>query len=393
MLFRRAAASLSAVVVTLTLTATAVPAQAAPERRGPATVTITSTGWGHGKGLSQYGARNRAAAGQGWQTIVRTYYPGTTWGKVPGNVRIKLTADTSSDVLVSARSGLRLTSLGARKTWRLPTKVRGKKVVAWRIQAAGHRSRVTYKTRAWHAWRTPKGDAQFSAGGKPIVLRTPAGRAAYRGNLRSASVNASGSARDTINILPMDSYLRGVVAQEVPASWPAAAVRAQSVAARTYAAFERRARRGSAYDLCDTAACQVYGGYGAEHPRADAAIRATARTVVMYGGRPAFAQFSSSNGGWSVNGGYPYLRAAQDRYDRGSAGDPTTRSFSAAAITRNWSGMGALVSIKVTGRDGRGAYGGRVTAVTVTGTNFSRTVSGDTFRSWMGLRSTLFRIT
>ena len=78
-------------------------------------------------------------------------------------------------------------------------------------------------------------------------------------------------------------------------------------------------------------------------------MRATARTVVMYGGRPAFTQFSASNGGWSVDGGFPYLRAGEDTFDHGIPEDPTTRTFSAAAITRNWPGMGDLVSIEVTG--------------------------------------------
>ncbi|WP_051551327.1 SpoIID/LytB domain-containing protein [Nocardioides sp. URHA0020] len=393
MLIQRSTASL---FVTASLVGTALaaaPAQAAPERRGPSTVTITTTGWGHGKGLSQYGARNRARAGQSWQTIVRTYYPRTSWGRATGHLRVQITADTTRDVIVRPRSGLTVRSLGSRKTWRVPARVHGRKVIAWRILPAGHRSKVQYKTRSWHTWHTGRGDAQFTAGGAPIVLQTPRGRASYRGVLRSTSVNASGTSRDTVNVVPVEAYLRGVVPREVPASWPAAAVRAQAVAARTYAVSERRARTRAPYDLCDTASCQVYGGFQAEQPQSDAAVRATSRRVVLYGGRPVFAQFSSSNGGWSVDGGYPYLRAAEDRFDRGSAGDPTTRTFSAAAITRNWSGMGDLVSIKVTVRDGRGPYGGRARTVRVVGSNFTRTVSGDTFRSWLGLRSTLMRIT
>lgn len=390
MLIRRAAVPL---FTALLLVASAVPADAAKERRGPATVTFTTTGWGHGKGLSQYGARNRAEAGQSWQAIVRNYYPHTKLGSARGNIRIQITADTSRDVVVRARSGLRVHSLGAKKTWRLPAKVRGKKVTSWRILPAGHRSKISYKTRSWHTWRIAKGDAELTAGGQPIVLATPAGRATYRGALRSASTNSSGTKRTTVNVLPMDSYLRGVVPQEVPASWPAAAVRAQTVAARTYAAYERRDHRRSAYDLCDTSSCQVYGGYDEEHPLADAAVRATARKVVMYGGRPAFAQFTSSNGGWSVDGGYPYLAAREDPFDRGSAGDPTSTTFSAAAIARNWPDLGDLVSIEVTQRDGHGPYGGRATEVTVTGTGATVTATGAQLKTWLGLRETLFQIT
>lgn len=392
MLIRRAAVLL---VLAIALTATAVPATATkPERRVLDSVTITTIGNGHGKGLSQYGARNRANAGQSWRAIVRHYYPGTSWGRVGGRIRVQITADTTRDVVVRHRAGLKVHSLGKGRTWRLPAKVRGKQVRAWRIQPDRHRSRIQFRSGSWHPWRTARGDAEFTAGGRPIVLVTPSGRAAYRGALRSASVTASGRDRDTVNVLPIESYLRGVVAQEVPAEWPRHAVRAQSVAARTYAAYERRDNRLDPYDLCDTASCQVYGGVDHEHPRTDAAVKATARTVVSFGGRPAFAQFSASNGGWSVDGGLPYLRAEEDPFDQGAgAQDPTSRVVPADAITRNWAGMGDLVSIQVTARDGRGPYGGRAREVTVVGTNFSRTVGGDTFRSWLGLRSTLFEIT
>ncbi|MFC7495075.1 MULTISPECIES: SpoIID/LytB domain-containing protein [unclassified Nocardioides] len=391
---RRAVVALS---VSVALAATAAPATAdpaKPDRRKLDSVTITTVGNGHGKGLSQYGARNRANAGQGWREIVRHYYPGTKWGTAGGKIRIQITGDTSRDVVVIARPGLKLHSLGNGRTWRLPAKVRGKQVKAWKIQPAGHRSKVSFKTGGWHGWRTARGDAEFTAGGQPIELNTPGGRASYRGSLRSTSMNDSGSSRDTVNVLSLEAYLRGVVAQEVPAEWPRHAVRSQAVAARTYAAFERRDNRHDAYDLCDTDACQVYGGVDEEHSLSDQAIRATARKVVTYDGRPAFAQFSASNGGWSVDGGRPYLRAEEDTFDQGVPGeDPEATTFSASDITRNWPDIGDLVSIEVTGRDGRGAFGGRALELTVTGTGATHTVSGDDFRDWMGLRSTLLQIT
>ena len=96
------------------------------------------------------------------------------------------------------------------------------------------------------------------------------GRAHYRGALRSVGNN-------TVNVVRLEHYLRGVVPQEVPALWKPAAVQAQAVAARTYAAFERKASsKGRGYDLCDTAHCQVYGGVDAEHPATTRAIRASA---------------------------------------------------------------------------------------------------------------------
>ncbi|MDF1602958.1 SpoIID/LytB domain-containing protein [Nocardioides sp. YIM 152315] len=392
--FRRAAVALS---VTLALAATTAPATAdpaQPERRKLETVTITTVGWGHGKGLSQYGARARAEAGQRWREIVRHYYPGTRWGNSGGRIRIQISGDTSRDVVVVARPGLKLHALGNDRTWRLRERVHGKEVRAWKLQPAGHRSKVSFKTGRWHRWRTVKGDAEFTAGGQPIELKTPGGRTAYRGALRSTSVNDSGSKRDTVNVLPIDAYLRGVVPREVFPSWPTHALRSQAVAARTYAAFERRDNRHDPYDLCDTDACQVYGGVADETPQTDRAIKATRHKVVTREGRPIFAQFSASNGGWSVDGGYPYLRAEADPFDTGVLGeDPETTTFAAADITRNWPGMGDLVSIAVTSRDGRGPYGGRALELTVTGTGGTQTVSGDDFRDWMGLRSTLLEIT
>jgi len=387
MQFRRAVVPIVALLMAAT-TAPAVASEKQSERRGPATVTFATTGDGHGRGLSQYGARNRANGGQSWKTIVRHYYPGTSWGRVGGKLRIQITADTSRDVVVRPGSGLKAHSLGAHRTWRLPAKVKGKQVRSWKIQPGRNRSKLMFKTGSWHLWRTAKGDAEFSAGGRPIVLVTPSGRSAYRGTLRSVSVNASGSNRDTVNVVPFESYLRGVVAQEVPAEWPRHAVRAQAVAARTYAAYERRAHRNAAYDLCDTSHCQVYGGADAEHRLSDAAVRATARTVVTYGGKPAFAQFSASNGGWSADGGFPYLPAAEDPYDQGLPTDPATTTVSAADLTRNWDGIGDLVSIEVTGRSG-----GRVTEVTVVGTNFTVRPSGEDLKDWFDLKSTVFQIT
>ena len=171
-------------------------------------------------------------------------------------------------------------------------------------------------------------------------------------------------------------------------------MRAQAVAARTYAAYERRDHRGDRYDTCDTDSCQVYSGYDGEHPKSNAAVRATARKVLTYGGGLAFTQFSSSNGGYTVAGSVhgepvPYLPARPDPFDHGHPEDPWSVTVPAVDITRNWADTGDLVSIEVLATDA----GGRVTQLRVTGTGAVHDVSGETFRSWLGLRSTLFRIT
>ena len=384
-------AALAALIVVL------LPAGAASAAQGwevpqPATIRVLGHGYGHGHGLSQYGAERAARQGRTYQQILRFYYPRTKWGTVGGKIKVLLTADTSRDVVVRARKGLTLRSLGARRTFRLG-KV-ASRAAWWRITPASRgRSTIAFRTKnkKWHTWRTLRGDAQFAAGGKPITLLTPTGRPRYRGVLRSASSGA-GKDRDTVNIVTLETYLRGVVPLEVPALWRAHAVRSQAVAARTYAAFERAQAPRRHYDLCDTSHCQVYGGASAEHSASDAAVRATRKRVRTRGGKPIFAQFSASSGGWTSAGSFNYLPAKEDPYDRWS-GNPHHSwqvSLSDEEIEEQWPAIGNLTKIKVNERDGNGAWNGRVEQMTLTGEAGSVQVSGDTFRLRFGLRSSWF---
>jgi SpoIID/LytB domain protein len=232
------------------------------------------------------------------------------------------------------------------------------------------------------------GQGEFFAGGDPITLVTPAGERAYRGRLR-VGVTSSGE-RVTVNALDMESYLKGVVPLEIPALWSAAAVQAQAVAARTYASYERAHPQSAAYQLCDTWSCQVYGGYDAEHPASNRAVDATARQILTSGGKPAFTQFGSSSGGWTASGGMSYLPAQRDPYD-GWSGNPVhlwSLKVDDGRLEQAWPGIGDLRRITVTSRDGNGYWGGRVGRLTLRGSAGSVVVTGDTFRSVLGLRST-----
>jgi SpoIID/LytB domain protein len=172
----------------------------------------------------------------------------------------------------------------------------------------------------------------------------------------------------------------------MPATWHRAAVRAQAVAARTYAAYERDHLTGP---LCDTTSCQVYGGFAAEHPASNAAVDATKGLALMHQGEPAFTQFGSSSGGWTSAGSMPYLPAKADPYDDW-AGNPV-HSWSVQVadtlIESKWPGIGNLNRIRVNQRDGHGEWGGRVGSVTLVGGRGRVTVSGDTLRYALGLRS------
>jgi SpoIID/LytB domain protein len=376
-------ASSALVVSPLPATADEVPAATS--------YTVTGYGYGHGHGLSQYGAQGAANQGVGWKQIIGFYYPGTRLGRARGTIKVLITAD-KKDVVVDAAEGLRLTRLTGRKSFDLE-KVRPR-ATRWRIMPRGSRSVVSYRApgrSAWQKWTTFPGASEFSAGRQPLTLRLPKHEVGhYRGALRSVE-------KHTVNVLPLDRYVQGVVAREVPAEWPAEAVRAQAVAARTYAAFERETAT-SYYDICDTESCQVYGGAADEHPATNAAVQATRGKVVLYGGEPAFTQFSSSNGGHSSAGSQPYLVAQPDPYEASSdnPNDPWTTTVTRAQIEKAWPQVSSLDDMSFS-RDGLGAhYGGRVTSVTLTGSlgglPTSVKVTGDEFRLRLGLKSTWFEL-
>lgn len=361
------------------------PASAADTWQVPssAAITIHGHGYGHGRGLSQYGAEGAARQGLSWREITAFYYPGTSGGRAGGRIRVSVSADTTDDLVVVPRSGLTVSDLATDETWTLPPRDTSR----WRVVALGGYDRVQWLDGAdWRTWRTLQGSGAFAASGDPVSLVTPGGLRAYRGRL--AAVPLAGG-RVTVNTVRLESYLRGVVPLEMPALWSPAAVRAQSVAARTYAAYERAHPRSSAFDVYDTTASQVYGGAGAEHSASDDAIRATRRRVLLAGGAPAFTQFSSSNGGWSVRGTLSYQRATRDPYDDW-AGNPVhdwSTTVRDTTFEGRWPALGDLRRLTVVSRDGNGDWGGRVTSLRLVGSRSTVTVSGDTMRSVLGLRS------
>ena len=379
--------------------AAAMPADAVEVNQSYAvagTVVLSGHGFGHGHGMSQYGAQGAAKQGLTYRQIIDFYYPSTTWSQVTGKVRVLISADTTSDVVVAAVPGLRLTDIGAAKTYTLPTP---KGVKRWRITVgAGNRSVVDYLTGSWHRWKPGGraalvGDGQFGAP-TPMTLFTPAGARSYRGSLRSASPVKGGKARDTVNVLSMDDYVRGVIPREMPASWQPEAVKAQAVAARTYATWSRDQFPSRYYQICDTSYCQVYGGAGAEDPRSNDAVTATASQILTFDGKPAFTQFSSSSGGWTSAGSVPYLAARVDPYDDydGNPVHAWSTELGATRIERAYPGVGTLKGIDVTRRDGNGDWKGRVWTLVLDGTKNDVTVSGDAFRARFGLRSSWFTV-
>lgn len=355
----------------------------------PATgfVTIVGHGYGHGHGMSQYGAEGAARQGLTWQQITSFYYPGTTVSTGPKRVKVLISADTSPDVVVGKRSRLRVRSHTRGSGWPVPDNGASR----WRLVATtpGH-TRVEYRDGTWKLWRKFRGTGSFFAGGRPIRLFYASTSRRYRGRLIAAFPSPGSKDVDTVNRVSMDSYVRGVVPAEMPASWTPAAVQAQAVAARTYAAHEMQHPRAKHYQICDTTACQVYNGFLGEHPKSNAAVKATKRQILTSGGKPAFTQFGSSSGGWTAANQFGYLPAQRDQFDgwAGNANHDWKLDLDVKRIEQAWPAVGNLKRVRVTGRDGNGEWRGRIISMVLIGAKGRVTISGNDFRSRLGLKST-----
>lgn len=221
----------------------------------------------------------------------------------------------------------------------------------------------------------------------------------YRGVLE---LRHRGAGLTAVNIVPVDDYLLSVVPEEMPTDWPAEALKAQSVAARSFALKSRGRHAAEGYDLCTTTHCQLYKGIASEKTASTAAVRATRGEVLTYGGQPIEALFHTDSGGMTESSEdvwgnpIPYLRAVRDT-PLGTM--PWTKTMSTADLEKKLAAkghaIGRLRAIELTplavGRAAKDrTASGRVKAMTVTGTKGSVTLSGTAWRSLLGLKSTLF---
>lgn len=144
----------------------------------------------------------------------------------------------------------------------------------------------------------------------------------YRGALE---IIPEGSGLIAVNVLDLESYLRGVLPGEMPPAWGSyggmEALKAQAVAARTYALYNRGAHRHSKYHLCDQQHCQVYKGKDVESRHTDTAISETCGEILTFEGQIVEPFYHASNGGFTELGqnvwlaSRPYLASTPDPYD------------------------------------------------------------------------------
>ncbi len=235
----------------------------------------------------------------------------------------------------------------------------------------------------------------FKAGNSGAAFSAKGNR--YRGDMKAI---ASSNGVTLVNEVSMEDYLKGVVPCEIVPSWKSDAIKAQAVAARTYAMFHKNGYRSAGYDMTDDTRSQVYRGASAETESTNRAVTETAGEVITYGGKAIDAVFHSSGGGYTENcenvwgTTVPYLKGVQEeKYAEQWTKTATLTSFA------NVAAVGKLKNIKLTklhigeahkSKD-RGVSG-RVKTVTVVGSQGTKTLSGDKIQSAFDLNSTLFDI-
>ena len=351
---------------------------------------IDGAGFGHGWGMSQYGAYGAATKGLSWQQILAFYYPKTKRTKLPadGTIRVWVTADNDGRLGFKPAAGAKVSD--GSKSYTLPT---GSAYDDWRISRSGSGYKLQYKS-SGGSWKTKStglgtGTWKVTSSSGSLRLIMPSGSTrGYRGSL---SLIKRGSSGRTVNTVSVENYVRGVVPSEMPTSWHVNAVRAQAVAARTYGVFLRERSSASGYDICDTTSCQVYRGMDNETGNGDAAVKATAHVIMSFGGKPAYTQFTSSNGGQITTGDYSYQIAQKDPYDGVIKNQTWSKTISAAKLGQAF-GVGTAKKVQITKRDGYGKWGGRVTTIKITGSKKSVTVGGTTFKWKFGMRSNYFTV-
>jgi stage II sporulation protein D len=330
----------------------------------PSAVVVTGHGYGHGIGMSQWGADGYARHGFTYARILAHYYRGTVLDHARGRTLRILLARTPS------------VTIGSAGPWSV-TDVSGTRVALdpGTIDLAGALALDSH----------PELSPPFSfTSPAPLTLDGHA----YRGKL---VLSSDGKLVSAIDYVGLEQYLWGVVPAEMPPTWPAAALEAQAVAARSYA-LANLVKAGP-FDLYGDSRSQVYGGVAAETPATTAAVDATAGLVLDYDGTVADTLFHASSGGRTVSAleatgvSVPYLVSVADPYDTLSPEhDWGPVLFDASKLETTLKLPAAITGLAVA--DGAS---GRVKTLTLsTDDGAPASFTGNQLRVALGLRSTWF---
>jgi SpoIID/LytB domain protein len=302
------------------LVATILVAGAVPLAEAQTTQThfdFEGGGWGHGVGMSQFGAKGRADAGHSATQILQAYYPNTEMtARALPTLRVHL-ADTS---------GTTFTMSGA-VSWVVNGVTRAQSAAG-----EGFAVRATDNTIRIQRTTPTAGPEVVIASGSEVatvaltvhqpVLVTATGNRYHYGRL-VVRLTSPHALQITIDNLGMQQYLYGIA--EVPASWPMEALKAQVIAARTYAAMRQASPQRPDFDIFATVQDQHYTGYekqfSAQADRWVGAVDTTDQSILTHNGAPISAFYFSSSGGATENSEYvfvanlPYARSQPDPFD------------------------------------------------------------------------------
>ncbi|MGH8976208.1 MAG: SpoIID/LytB domain-containing protein, partial [Acidimicrobiia bacterium] len=382
-----------------------------------ATVDLAGQGFGHGRGMGQFGSLGYALAGWAYESILDHYYGGTRMGNLADpEITVELTRFAGLDLIVSQERGNLTTSAVPNATF---SALRARRIGANRF-----------------AVDTAADCGGGPAGWQPLVASVP-GPVTFAPQVRNddraemiqvceptstvrwlrgqvEAWDGAGVAR-AVNRLGMEDYLKGVVPRESPASWGAMgggagmhALRAQAVAARSYAAAENDSAWAK---TCDTTACQVYGGRAEqmgttfkelESEASNKAVDDTRGQVrhMVADGKVARTEFSSSTGGYTAGGTFPAVVDEGDDVDANPSRSWTAK-VPVEVLEAARPEIGRLLSVDVTRRNGLGAMGGRVLQLQLRGTAGRATLTGSELRLLypysslerpFGIRSDWFRV-
>jgi stage II sporulation protein D len=339
---------------------------------------IKGAGFGHGIGLSQYGADGYALHGFDYKTIVGHYYQGTSIATVSPAPTVRVLLQSSSAPSFTGASDASGRTLDPAKTYSI-------------VRAGGNS--VALRSPKGRKLATYDGTLRVTGAG-PLRLNGLAGNGVRSGRYRGALEFRAGlfSGVSAINAVGLEDYVRGVVSAESPAAWPAAALEAQAVVARSYAITTDAGGASDGFTAYPDTRSQMYRGVAAEYTSTESAVRATRGEVVTYGGKPVVTYFFSTSGGKTENvensftGSLPrpWLRGVNDPFDSVSPRHrwgPYRMTLAQASAKLRGLVKGRFRSIKVVQR----GFSPRVVRAQVVGTRGSTNVTGADLRRRFGL--------
>lgn len=204
-----------------------------------------------------------------------------------------------------------------------------------------------------------------------------------------------------LNYIELNHYLYGLVPREMPASFPMEALKAQAIAARTYALKNINKHINDGYNLCDTTHCQVYGGMDGEQERTNEAVDDTKGLVITYNGEIIDALYHSTSGGHTEDsveawGNYlPYLIGVEDDFSKGTPNSDWSFTIKSSELNNRLKNsgihIGDVIDMEVVGTTPKG----RVSNLKVIGTYGEKILNKSQIRQVLGndqLKSTWFTI-